>query len=479
MKTISKRCWLMFFIPCLYLLYIGNAQSAVFWEGGLRSKNISICFVGNSQQNNQYFAGLVRNYITEFEQVANIKFNYIGVNGVCPESTPHPNNPANDYYAGDIRIILPGVSNVNPFGFVEGDGCPPDANWKNPDGTYNGGNDGWGSWSNPPNDLEIRRSCVYNLKLGQDSDGNGIPWRNHTLHEVGHALGLGHEHIRNDVDPTCAASGYGGSLSSGLMTPYDRYSVMHYQFLECGINGNYGHSGLSVWDRLALHILYPEDNRKAEFIGNTVMRVGENLHLRSAWWVRGAIINNVTSNMKWYIDGALIASGPELITSLSQVGEYRLEYQYSDKLKDIRPRSYYFSGLVRVLSVDDYNRMVGAINNINLLLSDPSSLGICKYSKDSDGDTIGDICDNCVNVSNTNQLDTDNDGFGNICDADLNNDGATNFVDFSIFRKAFGKTDPINKLNADLNGDDVVNFVDFSIFRGLFGKPPGPSGVAP
>lgn len=35
---------------------------------------------------------------------------------------------------------------------------------------------------------------------------------------------------------------------------------------------------------------------------------------------------------------------------------------------------------------------------------------------DSDGDGVGDVCDNCPNDANTNQVDTDNDGVGDVCD---------------------------------------------------------------
>ncbi|MCJ7726115.1 MAG: thrombospondin type 3 repeat-containing protein, partial [Acidimicrobiia bacterium] len=84
---------------------------------------------------------------------------------------------------------------------------------------------------------------------------------------------------------------------------------------------------------------------------------------------------------------------------------------------------------------------------------------------DTDGDGIGDACDNdwdndtivndvdnCPLVSNTNQTDWDGDGLGNRCDPDTDNDGVPNGEDAFPYNP--------NKGGLDTDGDGILDAVD-------------------
>jgi hypothetical protein len=94
---------------------------------------------------------------------------------------------------------------------------------------------------------------------------------------------------------------------------------------------------------------------------------------------------------------------------------------------------------------------------------------------DSDADKILDTMDNCTQVANLIQRDTDSDGYGNTCDPDFDNNLIVNASDLAFFKTKFFTAD----VDADLNGDNVVNAADLAILKTMFFKPPGPSGLVP
>jgi hypothetical protein len=143
------------------------------------------------------------------------------------------------------------------------------------------------------------------------------------------------------------------------MTPYDKDSVMHYVFdpsevPDCvQVGSNYSDNGLTAFDRLGIHILYPEDARVAEIAGTTVIRTTEPLLLQSAWGVQGANLSFVARNFTWKLNGATLSTIPILVFFLP-AGEHMLEFSHEDFLG----RKYSYSAPVRVLTPADYDAQI-------------------------------------------------------------------------------------------------------------------------
>ncbi len=94
---------------------------------------------------------------------------------------------------------------------------------------------------------------------------------------------------------------------------------------------------------------------------------------------------------------------------------------------------------------------------------------------EADGDGLAAIEDNCTEVANPAQRDTDADGIGNYCDPDFDQNCNVNFPDLSVmFANFFLPGD----LDTDLDGSGQTNFADLAIMKQYFFAGPGPSGVA-
>ncbi|MEM9387034.1 MAG: integrin alpha [Pseudomonadota bacterium] len=92
---------------------------------------------------------------------------------------------------------------------------------------------------------------------------------------------------------------------------------------------------------------------------------------------------------------------------------------------------------------------------------------------DADGDGIVDPLDNCRDLENADQRDSNADGFGNVCDADLNDDCVVNIRDWLLMRNVLGTSDA----DADIDGDGVVTVADARVLFQNRLSPPGPSGI--
>lgn len=92
------------------------------------------------------------------------------------------------------------------------------------------------------------------------------------------------------------------------------------------------------------------------------------------------------------------------------------------------------------------NACGGGGNSSDNLSSNPGTT-----ISDRDGDTIADDADNCPDISNTDQLNTDNDAQGNACDADDDNDTISDVDEISR---------GTNPLKADSDDDGVADNKD-------------------
>jgi hypothetical protein len=184
------------------------------------------------------------------------------------------------------------------------------------------------------------------------------------LHEVGHGLGVIHEHQRSDrpanIATTCpgwdpASPNYTATINDAyLLTPYDGPSA---QVNYCANGSNpiiFGDANtmLSPMDKLGIEILYPKTlSRRPILTGfadsaglQTVVRSGANL-ARTDWIARGAHPSAI-HNQTWR-NGA---TGVILSNQLSPTLTITSDMQVQVTMEDFLDRIHFWSGTQAIVS---------------------------------------------------------------------------------------------------------------------------------
>ena len=146
-------------------------------------------------------------------------------------------------------------------------------------------------------------------------------------------------------------------------------------------------------------------------------------------------INTASGLWFYFSDPSYVGDDPFVVTVTDDLG-YTFEQEIS----------------IRVINPNDLDND-GVNNDNDAFPNDPTE------TTDTDSDGIGDNGDNCINISNADQLNDDGDALGNACDDDFDNDGVVNLLD------AF-PNDPSETSDTDNDGvgDNTDNCIDNANF---------------
>lgn len=176
----------------------------------------------------------------------------------------------------------------------------------------------------------------------------------------------------------------------------------------------------------------------------------------------------------------VLTSVPPSVSTVSGGGTFTFDVNATDAENDLRhyslidaPQGMTIDPLTGVINWTPVASQAGSHRVVVQVSDGQGGVDTVAFDVIAD-DALSPSADNCTDVPNPDQRDTDGDGYGNVCDADLDNDGIVNFSDMAILKGVYGTAHP----HADFNGDGIVDALDLELMRSMFGNPPGPSGVA-
>lgn len=155
----------------------------------------------------------------------------------------------------------------------------------------------------------------------------------------------------------------------------------------------------------------------------------------------------------------------------------------------IRPYVFFREYALGRPAAEAFYQSVPHLSWMNVYIGDPL-MQIARPSialpDDYDGDGHRNTIDNCRDIPNPSQLDSDGDGFGNVCDADFDNDGIVSLAFNPALTDRRGDLESLvaamssGLYNAeyDLNEDGKIDMIDLGIAQTNLFLQPGPSGRA-
>lgn len=359
------------------------SASAAVSANVLRGPTIQYCFVGTAQADAPDTAKAIEDQFALWAQSGFIRWERLQSDGNCPKhtQTTRPDGSKLESNMGDVRISIDGTKDDDGNAIT---GTPPTQAQRDKDGNVipgtgcpdKGGGHNWSQFPSNALDPDFK-ACRYTMHIDR---GQAL---NKTMHEIGHSLGLIHEHERTDVPKDTDAMAklcydtvdyYGHKVSSGLLTPYDPHSVMHYEIdkvvdptgvtSNCNLpGGDTFKTGPTFFDQLGMRIMYPHASHVAEYIGPTVIRAGNILRLRNYYGYWGAKLDQALKSAQWSYqntsdNGATsgTVASPDWTQKLDKAGVYLVQYRYVDFMD----RAFQTQFVVRVLSPADWNAMTAS-----------------------------------------------------------------------------------------------------------------------